>query len=56
VIMISSDLPEIIKMSDRILVISDGFLVAEFSREEATQENVMAAAVIKKYSGGDHEQ
>jgi len=45
VLMISSDLPEVLKMSDRILVVSDGALVAEFSRHDATQEAIMAAAV-----------
>lgn len=44
VLLISSDLPEILAMSDRILVIAEGSLVAEFSREEATQEAVMMAA------------
>jgi rhamnose transport system ATP-binding protein len=48
ILMISSDLPEIIQMSDRILVVSDGRLVADFSRDEATQENIMAAAVTGK--------
>ncbi|HEC60882.1 MAG TPA: sugar ABC transporter ATP-binding protein, partial [bacterium] len=51
ILMISSDLPEILKMSDRILVVSDGMLVAEFSRDEATQEKIMAAAVTGKNSG-----
>ena len=45
ILMISSDLPEILEVSDRVLVISDGALVAEFSREVATQENIMEAAV-----------
>jgi ABC-type sugar transport system ATPase subunit len=45
ILMISSDLPEILQMCDRALVISDGALVAEFTRETATQENIMAAAV-----------
>jgi len=44
VIMISSELPEILGMSDRIIVLSEGRLTAEFSREEATQEKIMAAA------------
>jgi rhamnose transport system ATP-binding protein len=44
VLLISSDLPELLAMSDRILVIAEGKLVAEFSREEATQEKVMMAA------------
>ena len=44
VLLISSDLPEVLAMSDRILVISEGRLVAEFSHQEATQEKVMMAA------------
>jgi rhamnose transport system ATP-binding protein len=45
ILLISSDLPEILEMCDRILVISDGALVREFPREAATQESIMAAAV-----------
>jgi ABC-type sugar transport system ATPase subunit len=48
ILMISSDLPEILQMSDRILVVSDGQLVGEFTRDEATQEKIMAAAVTAK--------
>jgi D-xylose transport system ATP-binding protein len=48
ILMISSDLPEILQMSNRILVVSDGQLVGEFSRDEATQEKIMAAAVTGK--------
>ncbi len=44
VLLISSDLPELIAMSDRILVIAEGALVGEFSHAEATQEKVMMAA------------
>lgn len=44
VVMISSELPEILGMSDRIIVLSEGRLTGEFSREEATQEKIMAAA------------
>ena len=40
ILMISSELPEILAMSDRILVMREGRLVGEFSREEATQENI----------------
>ena len=43
ILMISSELPEIIGMSDRILVMRSSRLVAEFTRAEATQENVGAA-------------
>jgi ABC-type sugar transport system ATPase subunit len=42
--MISSDLPEVLAISDRILVIAEGRLVAEFTREDATQEKIMNAA------------
>ena len=44
VLLISSDLPELIAMSDRILVIAEGALVGEFSHAEATQEKVMMSA------------
>jgi rhamnose transport system ATP-binding protein len=44
VLLISSDLPELIAVCDRILVIAEGRLVSEFSRGEATQEKVMMAA------------
>lgn len=43
ILMISSELPEILGMSDRILVMRDGEIVAEFSREEADQEKIGAA-------------
>ena len=44
VLMISSDLPEVLAMSDHILVMREGRIVAEFSRLEATAERVIAAA------------
>jgi len=44
VIMISSELPEILGMSDRIIVIHEGKVTAEFSREDADQEKIMKAA------------
>ena len=44
VLMVSSELPEVLGMADRILVMREGRLVAEVSREDATQEIVMAAA------------
>ncbi|WP_426425207.1 sugar ABC transporter ATP-binding protein [Bradyrhizobium genosp. A] len=43
ILMISSELPEVLGMSDRILVMREGRIVAEFSREEATQESIGAA-------------
>ena len=44
VLMISSDLPEVLAMSDRILVMREGRIVAEFGRQDATAERVIAAA------------
>ena len=43
VLMISSELPEIMGMSDRILVMREGTVVAEFPRAGATQEAIAAA-------------
>lgn len=44
IIMISSEMPELIGMSDRILVMCDGRISGEVSGEEATQENIMSLA------------
>jgi rhamnose transport system ATP-binding protein len=44
VLMISSELPEVLGMSDRVLVMRGGTLAAAFSRDAATPERVMAAA------------
>jgi simple sugar transport system ATP-binding protein len=46
VIVISSYLPEVLSISDRILVARLGRIVAEFSRDEATQEKIMYAAIF----------
>ena len=48
ILMISSELPEILAMSDRILVMREGRLVGEFSREEATQELVAHAMMSEE--------
>ncbi|MFG1688448.1 sugar ABC transporter ATP-binding protein [Nonomuraea sp. NPDC049269] len=47
VLMISSDLPEVLGMSDRILIMARGRLVGELSAVEATQDGVMALAVTE---------
>ena len=43
--MVSSELPEILGMSDRILVMHGGHICGEFSREEANQEAILACAI-----------
>lgn len=45
IMMISSDLPEVLGISDRIMVMSEGKISGELTREEASQENVMKLAV-----------
>lgn len=44
IIMVSSEMPEILGMSDRVVVMCDGRLVGEVSRADATQENIMKLA------------
>src|SRR5579863_4684025 len=44
IVMVSSDLPEVLGMAHRILVIRDGRIAAEFARADATPERVIAAA------------
>ncbi|NGQ96710.1 sugar ABC transporter ATP-binding protein [Brevibacillus sp. SYP-B805] len=44
ILMISSELPEVLGMSDRVLVMHEGRITGEFMREEATQELIMHAA------------
>ena len=50
IIMISSDLPEIIGICDRTLVMSEGRITGEIPREEFSQEHIMSFAV-----GGNNE-
>jgi rhamnose transport system ATP-binding protein len=44
ILMISSELPEVLGMSDRVLVMREGRLVAHFNADQANPENVIAAA------------
>lgn len=48
VILVSSELPEILGMSDRVIVIHEGHLKGELTRQEATQEKIMALSATKK--------
>lgn len=50
IILVSSEMPEVLGMSDRILVMHEGRISGEFTREQATQERLMAAAVGKQHS------
>ncbi len=47
IILISSELPEILNISDRILVMREGKITGEFLRKEATQEKIMQLAALK---------
>jgi inositol transport system ATP-binding protein len=44
ILMVSSEMPEILGMSDRVLVMCEGRLTGEFARADATQERIMHAA------------
>lgn len=48
IIMISSELPELLRMSDRIAVMSEGRLVGELTIENASQENIMSYATMRE--------
>lgn len=45
ILMVSSDMPELISMSDRVIVLNKGKITGEFSSEQITQTNVMKAAI-----------
>jgi ABC-type sugar transport system ATPase subunit len=47
IILISSELPEVLNMSDRIIVVAEGEIVGELTRQEATQERCLELASIK---------
>jgi rhamnose transport system ATP-binding protein len=44
ILMISSELPEVLGMSDRIIVMHEGYMTGHFTRAEATQEKIISAA------------
>ncbi|SMB82683.1 ribose ABC transporter ATP-binding protein [Pasteurella testudinis DSM 23072] len=47
IILVSSEMPEVLGMSDRILVMHEGAISGEFMRNQATQEQLLAAAIGK---------
>ncbi|MDE1474480.1 ribose ABC transporter ATP-binding protein RbsA [Xenorhabdus bovienii] len=49
IILVSSEMPEVMGMSDRILVMHEGGISGEFSADNASQEALMVAAVGKQY-------
>jgi rhamnose transport system ATP-binding protein len=51
IILISSDLPEVLAMSDRIIVLHEGAVAAEIARADATEETVMFAATAQSSAG-----
>jgi ABC-type sugar transport system ATPase subunit len=44
IVLVSSELPEVLGLSDRVIVLHEGEVTGEFTRAEATPEKVMACA------------
>ncbi len=53
ILMVSSELPELLGMSDRVLVLHKGRLSADLPRREATQERVLHFAMTGRDIAGD---
>ncbi|HBT39471.1 MAG TPA: D-xylose ABC transporter ATP-binding protein [Pseudothermotoga sp.] len=49
IVLVSSELPEVLAMSDRIMVMSEGKKTAEFTREEASEEKLLKAAIPRSF-------
>lgn len=47
IIMISSEMPEVLGMSDRILVMNDGRIVGDFDKKDATQEKILQCEMME---------
>ncbi len=45
IIMVSSDMQELVAMSDRVMILSNGHVTGEFEGDEITQENILKAAI-----------
>ena len=46
IIMMTSEMPELLGLSDRIMVMGEGRITGSFSRDEATQEKILNAAIV----------
>jgi rhamnose transport system ATP-binding protein len=55
IIMISSEMPEILGLSDRIVVMCEGKVTGELSRDEATQEMILEFAMAKSLKATEKE-
>ena len=53
IVMVSSDMPELISMSDRCIVISEGKITAELTGDEINENNVMKAAIALQEEEND---
>jgi ABC-type sugar transport system ATPase subunit len=53
ILMISSELPEVLGMSDRVIVMHEGCMTGHFSRSEATQEKIISAATMAVNNGSE---
>jgi ABC-type sugar transport system ATPase subunit len=51
IIVTSSELPELLTLCDRILVLCEGRLTGEFTRHEATEQLIMEAATLRPREG-----
>ena len=49
IVMVSSELPEIMAIADRIIVLSEGKQTAEFTHSQVTEELIMKAAIPKSF-------
>jgi ABC-type sugar transport system ATPase subunit len=48
IIMVSSDMPEVISMSDRVIVMKNGEKVAELTADEVSEENILTYSIGDK--------
>jgi ribose transport system ATP-binding protein len=55
IVISSSELPEILAIADRIIVLSEGRQTAQFARAEATEEAILKAALPRSLSAGERD-